>query len=160
MHRMNGAEPQVVGLTPQTTDEWKANTMKTYILRDPQPVELQKSIRPPRPKCTVPVTVKDPALCIGLDVHNGSIAPESALEKTAGRIAQGHHGHCLGSATATASSLHPSDPRGPEEVASGGDGGGPRTGGLCLGHCPPGPARNAANLKPPEKPKPPIERKK
>ena len=35
------AEPQVVGLTPQTTNERRANTMKTYILRDPKTVELQ-----------------------------------------------------------------------------------------------------------------------
>ena len=45
LHRMNGAEPQVVGLTPQTTNEWKANTMRTYILRAAKPVEPQKSIR-------------------------------------------------------------------------------------------------------------------
>ena len=33
------AEPPVVGLTPQTTNERGANTMKTYILRDPKTVE-------------------------------------------------------------------------------------------------------------------------
>ena len=33
------AEPPVVGLTPQTTNERRANTMKTYILRDPKTVE-------------------------------------------------------------------------------------------------------------------------
>ncbi len=48
LHRVNGAEPQVVGLTPQTTMKRKANTMKTYILRQTKPVEPQKSIRPPR----------------------------------------------------------------------------------------------------------------
>ena len=45
------AEPPVVGLAPQTTNERKANTMKTYILRDSKTVEPQKSNRhapPPR----------------------------------------------------------------------------------------------------------------
>jgi len=31
LHRVNGAEPQVVGLTPQTPDIRKTETMKTYI---------------------------------------------------------------------------------------------------------------------------------
>ena len=50
LHRVNGAEPQVVGLTPQTPDIRKTDTMKTYILRQPKPVEPQKSSRTPRPK--------------------------------------------------------------------------------------------------------------
>jgi hypothetical protein len=33
------AEPQVVGLTPQTTNECSANTMRTYLLRNPKTVE-------------------------------------------------------------------------------------------------------------------------
>jgi hypothetical protein len=37
------AEPQVVGLAPQTTNERKADTMKTYILRENKSVEPQKS---------------------------------------------------------------------------------------------------------------------
>ena len=38
------AEPQVVGLAPQTTVMTeRANTMKTYILRDPNRVEPQKA---------------------------------------------------------------------------------------------------------------------
>ena len=38
------AEPQVVGLAPQTTmNDRKANTMKTYILRDPKTVEPRKA---------------------------------------------------------------------------------------------------------------------
>ena len=38
------AEPQVVGLAPQTTElTERANTMKTYILRDPKTVEPQKA---------------------------------------------------------------------------------------------------------------------
>src|SRR5271167_3515149 len=85
LHRVNGAEPQVVGLTPQTTDERKTDTMKTYILRDPKAVEPQKSTRSPRPKPAAPVTaagllprpsatINGPGLFIGLDVHNDSIA--------------------------------------------------------------------------------------
>ena len=53
---MRVAEPPVVGLTPQTTNEWKANTMKTYILRHSQPVEPQKPIRSPRQKNFAPKT--------------------------------------------------------------------------------------------------------
>ena len=49
---VNGAEPQIVGLTPQTTDERKTDPMKTYILRDPKSVEPQISIRTPSPKPT------------------------------------------------------------------------------------------------------------
>jgi len=50
LHRVNGAKPQVVGLTPQTTKERKADNMKTYILRNAKPVEPQKPIRLPCPK--------------------------------------------------------------------------------------------------------------
>ena len=42
--RARGAEPPVVGRTPQTTANRKANIMKTYILRDPKTVEPQKQI--------------------------------------------------------------------------------------------------------------------
>ena len=38
------AEPQVVGLAPQTTNERRANTMKTCVLRDPKAVERQKAL--------------------------------------------------------------------------------------------------------------------
>src|ERR1039458_4885916 len=80
LRRVNGAEPQVVGLTPQTTMKRKANTMKTYILRQTKPVERQKSSRLACPKPTVPLTTaallgrpeataKGPVLFIGLDVH-------------------------------------------------------------------------------------------
>ena len=80
------AEPQVVGLAPQTTsNDRKANTMKTYILRDPKAVEPQKPFRrralplpsaePPQPLCPAPpAPPAGPALFIGLDVHNDSIA--------------------------------------------------------------------------------------
>jgi hypothetical protein len=44
------AEPQVVGLALQTTNERKANTMTTYILRYPEPVESQNlNPNPPPP---------------------------------------------------------------------------------------------------------------
>ena len=88
------AEPQVVGLAPQTTKDRKANTMKTYLLRDPKTVEPQKRrpilSAPPRPsplrdepqlQATVATILGRPAaaasgaaLFIGLDVHNDSIA--------------------------------------------------------------------------------------
>jgi len=42
LHRVKGAEPQVVGLTPLITTKRKANTMTTYILRDSKTVEPQK----------------------------------------------------------------------------------------------------------------------
>jgi len=46
LHRVNGAEPQVVVLASVTTDERKTDTMKTYILRHPKPVQPQKGRRP------------------------------------------------------------------------------------------------------------------
>ena len=89
LRRVSGAEPQVVGLAPQTTNERRANTMKTYILRDPRAVEPQK----PRSRAATPLPAAPaippgittilgrpaaagggPALFIGLDVHNDSIA--------------------------------------------------------------------------------------
>ena len=88
MRRVSGAEPQVVGLAPQTTENRKANTMKSYILRTEKPVEPQKA-RPVRaPKTPPPPSPAPapagPALCIGLDVHNDSIAvslaPSDATE--------------------------------------------------------------------------------
>ena len=43
LHRVSGAEPQVVGLAPQTTsNDRRTNTMKTYLLRDPKTVEPEK----------------------------------------------------------------------------------------------------------------------
>ena len=39
LHRGSGAEPQVVGLAPQTTQEKKADTMKTYLLKASPAVE-------------------------------------------------------------------------------------------------------------------------
>lgn len=72
------AEPQNVGLAPQTilvTE--RANTMKTYLLRDPNAVEPQKAARPHPPTSASqppPVAPPGPTLFVGLDVHTGSIA--------------------------------------------------------------------------------------
>ena len=44
------AGPQVVGLTPQTTNERRANTMKTYLLRAPKTVEPQNTPAPRAPR--------------------------------------------------------------------------------------------------------------
>ena len=45
LRRASAAEPQVVGLTPQTTKKRRASTMKTYILRTPKTVEPQTAAR-------------------------------------------------------------------------------------------------------------------
>jgi hypothetical protein len=90
-----GAEP-LIEAVPQLTDtnpnnqeqlsniERKTDTMKTYILRTAQPVELQKTPRSPRPKPAAPVSPRGPVLFIGLDVHNDSIAvslaPSDSIE--------------------------------------------------------------------------------
>ena len=110
------AEPQVVGLAPQTTKERKANTMKKYILRDPQTVEPQKSkpnlpLPCPQPGLTALVNVicGPPApppsllvgriLFIGLDVHNDSIAvslaPSDSTEVRRYGIIGGEHDDVL-----------------------------------------------------------------
>ena len=90
LQRMSGAEPPVVGLTPQTTDIRKTDTMKTYILRQPKPVEPQKSTRTPCPKPAPPEAAashsgppaKSPVLFIGMDVPNDSIAVSLAPSDT------------------------------------------------------------------------------
>lgn len=78
LHRMSGAEPQVVGLAPQTTVMTeRANTMKPYLLRRPKTVERQKARRPVSPEpgaAPVPIGNAGPVLFIGLDVHNDTIA--------------------------------------------------------------------------------------
>lgn len=79
LHRVSGAEPQVVGLaSPDNQMNRRANTMKTYILRDPKTVEPQKASRAPAPEAaTSPspsTTATSPALFLGLDVHNDTIA--------------------------------------------------------------------------------------
>src|SRR5437762_11358545 len=72
------AEPQVVGLAPQTTNERRANTMKTYILRDPKTVEPQSPLHP-NPVVTATVeailgwpeaSAQGAVLFIGLDLPN------------------------------------------------------------------------------------------
>src|SRR5450755_980225 len=97
LHRVSCAEPQVVGHTPQTTNERKTDTMRTYILRHFQPVQPQKSPRPLHPKPAAlaaatatailgrpEVTAKGPVLFTGLDGHNDSIAvslaPSDSIE--------------------------------------------------------------------------------
>ncbi|HEY5505511.1 MAG TPA: hypothetical protein VIK28_10170, partial [Sedimentisphaerales bacterium] len=73
--------------------------MKTYILREPKPVEPQKSSRSPRPKPAAPVAAKGPSLFIGLDVHNDSIAvslaPSDAMEVRRYGIIGGEHDDVL-----------------------------------------------------------------
>src|ERR1017187_32974 len=110
------AEPQVVGLAPQTTNERRANTMKTYILRETQTAEPQKSnpnSPPPRPEPGLtalvdiiygrPVPPPPPlagrVLFIGLDVHNDSIAvslaPSDSTEVRRYGIIGGEHDDVL-----------------------------------------------------------------
>ena len=73
--------------------------MKTYILRAAKPVESQKSSRPPGPKPAAPVAAKGPVLCIGLDVHNDSIAvslaPSDSTEVRRYGIIGGEHDDVL-----------------------------------------------------------------
>jgi len=64
LHRVNGAEPPVVTRTPQTTDIWKTDAMTPYILRQPKPVEPEKSggdASPHRWKRTIPPGKYHPA---------------------------------------------------------------------------------------------------
>src|ERR1017187_3895436 len=110
------AEPQVVGLAPQTTNERKADTMKTYILRENKSVEPQKSnpnLPPPRPEpgltalvnvicgppIPIPPLVAGLILFIGLDVHNDSIAvslaPSDSSEVRRYGIIGGEHDDVL-----------------------------------------------------------------
>ena len=91
LHRVNGAEPQVVGLTPQTTDERKTDTMKSYILLPVKPVQSQITI--------APAGTRPPVLFIGLDVHNDSIAvslaPSDSTEVRRYGIIGGEHDDVL-----------------------------------------------------------------
>ena len=88
--RERGLRPDMCrGVEPQVSEfinsiERKADTMKTYIRRDPNAVEPQNSLRadPPDPATAARVgqvlapgsRSGTPALFIGLDVHNDSIA--------------------------------------------------------------------------------------
>jgi transposase len=85
------AEPQVVGLAPQTTEDRRASTMKTYLLREPKTVQQTvppqtraargsvQSAEPPPAASTGTIlgtapAPKGPVLYVGLDVHSESIA--------------------------------------------------------------------------------------
>src|ERR1035437_2180083 len=91
LHRVNGAEPPVVGLAPQTTNDRKADTMKTYILLKSEPVQSQI--------ITAPAGAKPLVLFVGLDVHNDSIAvslaPSDSTEVRRYGIIGGEHGDVL-----------------------------------------------------------------
>ena len=50
LDRVSGAGPQVVRLTPHTTDERKTDIMKTYILRGLEAVEAERAEQIPRLK--------------------------------------------------------------------------------------------------------------
>ena len=109
------AEPQVVGLALQITmNDRKPNTMKTYILRDPTAVEAQKPRRAspldpapagpatPAPGTSIlgrPAAASGPALFLGLDVHNDSIAvslaPSDSTEVRRYGIIAGQHDDVL-----------------------------------------------------------------
>ena len=80
--------------------------MKTYILRDPNPVEPQKPrcLEPPDPATAVLAerilcAGKGPALFLGLDVHNDSIAvslaPSDSTEVRRYGIIGGSHDDVL-----------------------------------------------------------------
>ena len=79
LRRSNGAEPQVVGLAPQTSnEERKADTMKTYLLKASASVEPKAA---PGKRCAptslAGVSSRDSqprVLFNGLDVHTDSIA--------------------------------------------------------------------------------------
>lgn len=82
LRRAGGAEPQTVGLTPDTVlKDRSTDTMKTYILRQTQPVQPQSPapqslLQPPAPGACpgTPPAPRGPALYVGLDVHSESIA--------------------------------------------------------------------------------------
>ena len=73
--------------------------MKTYILRDSQTVEPQKSPRRPHLQCPAPATAQSSVLFIGLDVHNDSIAvslaPSDSTEVRRYGIIGGEHDDVL-----------------------------------------------------------------
>ena len=96
------AEPQVVGLAPQDNHERRANTMKTYILRDPKAVEPQNRQLNPPPASRMPApptAPPGPVLFLGLDVHNDSIAvslaPSDSTEVRRYGIIGGQHDDVL-----------------------------------------------------------------
>ena len=55
LRRASGAEPPVVGRTPDTpTNDRRTDTMKTYILRQTQPVQPQKLASQAQPQAPAP----------------------------------------------------------------------------------------------------------
>ena len=82
LRRVIGAEPQVVGLTPQTTNERRANTMKTYLLRAPKPVELQSACRARRAHLNTARVAAGILACrgAGLPARRGNRTQTEALE--------------------------------------------------------------------------------
>jgi transposase len=108
LRRASGAEPHVVGPAPQTTNEWKTDTMKTYILKPFLPVEPQGSSNAPTPTSLAAVSSRGsspktlasgPVLYLGLDVHNDSIAvslaPSDSIEVRRYGIIGGTHDDVL-----------------------------------------------------------------
>ena len=77
--------------------------MRTYILRDPKTVESQKSSRrrpaQPGPAARAAAAPPGAAVCLGLDVHNDSIAvslaPSDSPEVRRYGIIGGHHDDVL-----------------------------------------------------------------
>jgi transposase len=99
LHRaVRDAEPQVS--ESNNSMERKTDTMKTYILRDLKAVEPQKSVHASgsQPAGAASATSK-PALFIGLDVHNDSIAvslaPSTSTEVRRYGIIGGEHDDVL-----------------------------------------------------------------
>lgn len=94
-----------MGLAPQTTLKTeRTDTMKTYILRDPNAVEPQNRKRnplpPPPPAQPAPAPrPPGPALYLGLDVHNDtiavSLAPSDSPEVRRYGIIGGQHDDVL-----------------------------------------------------------------
>lgn len=101
------AEPQVVGLAPQTTVLAKrTDTMKTYLLRDPNAVEAQKARLVEASDLQTQGRVERIlpaagalALYVGLDVHNDtiavSLAPSGSAEVRRYGIIDGQHDDVL-----------------------------------------------------------------
>src|SRR5215475_697735 len=94
------AEPQVSESI--NSMERKTDTMKTYILRELKTVEPQKTARRSRSKPTpapAAMATSKPALFIGLDVHNDtiavSLAPSASTEVRRYGIIGGQHDDVL-----------------------------------------------------------------
>src|SRR5450759_5496746 len=117
LRRVCGAEPPIEAVTqltdphpnnrePPSNIERKTDTMKTYILRDPSTVEAQNPPRLRRDDPALHALVgkilaagRGPALYLGLDVHNDSIAvslaPSDATEVRSYGLIGGAHDDVL-----------------------------------------------------------------